>query len=59
MEPLWALRVLMWDAHMCACVSMCVPSDALEQVLYPAVGLSENQTSRADILIHYFWGPIL
>lgn len=49
----------MWDARVCACVSTCVPSDALEQVLYSAMGLSENRKGRADILIYYFLGPIL
>lgn len=39
MGPLWASRVLMWGAHMCAYVSICVPSDALEQVLRTAKGV--------------------
>lgn len=40
--------------HVC---EMCVPSDALEQVLHSARGLNANQTGRADISIYCFLGP--
>lgn len=39
----------MRDAHMCACVSMCVPSDALEQVL-TVLGGDYLQFKQVDLL---------
>lgn len=56
--PPWAPRALTWDAHMCACGSMHVPSDALEQALTVLGGLSATQTGRAVISSYCFLGPI-
>lgn len=58
MGPLQVPWVLMWDAHVCACVSTYVPSDALEQMLHSARGLRANQTCRADISNCCFLGTI-